>query len=384
MKVAIVSIMKNESNYILEWLAYHRSVIGISNFIIADNVSDDGGSELLEALDQAGLIKRFFHPRVNAEVGVQHTAYERAIREYGSTYDYFLFLDADEFLVNETGIKLMDFLAKTESCKDFSALALNWRIFGSSGRKVSGDGLVIERFTRCSKPEEPRNCHIKTLARIKDIDKVSIHHNELVNGVYYNENLEPARFATVMLDREDNIADGPSPFTVEINNAKLYIAHFVIKSRQEHFEKKFKRGSAAGSLLREKGEGYFRSHDLCHHSCLDLSKHSTLVRQEIASLVKTLGEQTHYFAYVQSAFNKANNHFVGWVTSDSSAPIKLLLKYDNNELELELNVERPDLIRKEITNQIKSGFKLPPPAVKDESSLILKIKGNEHQVYPRA
>lgn len=37
-KFSIASIIKNESPYILEWIAYHLS-IGVEHFYIADNCS---------------------------------------------------------------------------------------------------------------------------------------------------------------------------------------------------------------------------------------------------------------------------------------------------------------------------------------------------------
>src|SRR6188474_819157 len=100
MRTAIVAIFKNECEYVLEWIAYHRAVIGINDFIIADNISDDGTTQLLEALDQAGLIKRIVFPRESESAGPQIPAYNHILEQFKDQYDYFLFIDADEFLVN--------------------------------------------------------------------------------------------------------------------------------------------------------------------------------------------------------------------------------------------------------------------------------------------
>nr|WBU74825.1 glycosyltransferase family 2 protein [Citrobacter braakii] len=59
--LSIAAILKNEQPYILEWLAYHL-VLGIEDFYIADNISSDGGSELLVLLDKANFITRIEHP----------------------------------------------------------------------------------------------------------------------------------------------------------------------------------------------------------------------------------------------------------------------------------------------------------------------------------
>ena len=52
-RVAIAAIFRNEHPYVLEWIAHHRA-LGVAQFYIADNVSDDGTSELLQALDALG------------------------------------------------------------------------------------------------------------------------------------------------------------------------------------------------------------------------------------------------------------------------------------------------------------------------------------------
>ncbi len=55
-KIAICTIMKQEEPYILEWVAYHRK-LGF-DLVIADNGGNDRTTDLLSALDRAGLIKR--------------------------------------------------------------------------------------------------------------------------------------------------------------------------------------------------------------------------------------------------------------------------------------------------------------------------------------
>ena len=56
-RIAIVTPMRCEANYLTEWIAYHRA-LGVQHFIIGDNGGDDGTSEKLRALDAAGIIVR--------------------------------------------------------------------------------------------------------------------------------------------------------------------------------------------------------------------------------------------------------------------------------------------------------------------------------------
>jgi hypothetical protein len=63
--VTIVTCMKNEGPFILEWVAYHRS-IGIGNFIVFSNDCADGTVELLDRLDELGLVTHLPNPAVAA------------------------------------------------------------------------------------------------------------------------------------------------------------------------------------------------------------------------------------------------------------------------------------------------------------------------------
>ncbi|CAM5221105.1 glycosyltransferase family 2 protein [Alishewanella longhuensis] len=96
-KIAVAAIFKNERPYVLEWVAYHR-LMGADQIIIADNFSDDGTSQLLEALHLAGIIIRIPYPRVGEE-GPQAGAYNTVLRDFGSRFDLIAFIDADEFIV---------------------------------------------------------------------------------------------------------------------------------------------------------------------------------------------------------------------------------------------------------------------------------------------
>ena len=45
----IITSMKNEASFILEWVAYHR-VIGFTDFLVYTNNCEDGTVEMLERL----------------------------------------------------------------------------------------------------------------------------------------------------------------------------------------------------------------------------------------------------------------------------------------------------------------------------------------------
>ncbi|MEL6427490.1 MAG: glycosyltransferase family 2 protein, partial [Pseudomonadota bacterium] len=55
MRALIVTTMRNEGPYILEWLAHHRAV-GFTDFLVFSNDCDDGTDALLDRLHELGQI----------------------------------------------------------------------------------------------------------------------------------------------------------------------------------------------------------------------------------------------------------------------------------------------------------------------------------------
>lgn len=358
MRIAIAAIFKDECEYILEWLAYHRCVIGIRDFIIADNVSNDGTSQLLQALDHSGLIKREFFPRAAENTGVQIPAYNYILEKYRSSYDYILFIDADEFLVNKTEESLEQFILRCEANRNFGAIALNWRIFGSSGNTFRQDGLVIERFYRASEPGEPVNSHTKVLLRTQAAKQMVIHHADLHDGFrFYNEAKQPATFITFPSTGQVCQGNQAAPYTQTVNNSLLYVAHFAVKSRAEHFIKKAGRGSVGGKSSREKGLQYFLGHDLNPLECKDLYHHLNTVEREIGYLKKYLHKNTPLYSFTRFTLDKIQERFSGWVTSDFSSPLCLTFRLDDNkEIDLPVNGKRPDVVKRGLASFEACGF----------------------------
>lgn len=139
--IALCGIVKDEIHGIVEWLAHYKA-LGFTDFLIYDNDSTDGTSDVLRALDEAGELVHLDWPH---EVGSrpQRMAYEHAWRH--SDVDWIAFFDADEFLFLRDDPSIDAFLGRFEA--DVSAIAFNWTVFGSGGQKRYRPAPVIERFT---------------------------------------------------------------------------------------------------------------------------------------------------------------------------------------------------------------------------------------------
>jgi hypothetical protein len=92
MRVGIAATVKAEAPYLVEWIAFHRTV-GIERFFVADNGGDDGTSELLKQLDAAGYIRRF---DFTGQAAPQLTSYNIIVPLMNDVVDLVAIVDVDD------------------------------------------------------------------------------------------------------------------------------------------------------------------------------------------------------------------------------------------------------------------------------------------------
>lgn len=161
-QVVLVSAMRNEGPFILEWVAYHR-VIGINRIVVVSNGSTDGSDDLLSALADAGELT-FLRTTPGRGVAPQEAAVQAFETEVGYREgDWYLWLDADEFLNVHVGDRTVQALLSTLG--PASALMLNWRLFGSSGHDIFPGRYVSTDFSGASRLGFVANLETKPLFR---------------------------------------------------------------------------------------------------------------------------------------------------------------------------------------------------------------------------
>ncbi|WP_168708533.1 glycosyltransferase family 2 protein [Hydrogenophaga sp. PAMC20947] len=239
--VGISAIFKNEAPYIIEWLAHHR-LMGIHDFFIANNDSNDGTTELLDALQLAGYLTHHLFPTPLGKTP-QVPAYEMLLREHGKEVDWMAFIDADELIwPTEASHDLPAFLAKLYTRHpDIGALALNWATYGSSGHIRHDDKPMSTRFTWHAAKGHVLNKQFKSIVKVGSIEyMVGPHHAKLIPNALY-----------LHTDGDEIVAHpgiSPDPLINECLSQTtcwqhFRINHYVVKSYSE-FTKKRARGRA--------------------------------------------------------------------------------------------------------------------------------------------
>lgn len=226
--VAICAIVKNEKDYLLEWIAYHRAV-GVDYFLIYNNSghNDDGTTELLDTLDGAGIVDVIpwpDQPNWTLPSGVylrpQIPAYYDGLERLRNDAEWVAFIDVDEFILP---IQSNDLPSTLRFYEKFGGVAANWRMFGSSGEVNKRNVPVCRRFTMASFPENIVNQHVKCITRPKLIRDLSVH--------------RPFLKSRILVDEHGRELTHPYGFRYPVSYDILRINHYYSKSREEWLAK---------------------------------------------------------------------------------------------------------------------------------------------------
>ena len=157
--IAVCAIFKNEARYLMEWLAFHR-MIGVDHFVLYDNGSTDNGAALIRRSPFARDVTLIDWPQRAGQL----PAYADFIARHAKRFTWAAIIDTDEFIHPLDADTLRPLLPRYAG---FSAVLLNWLLFGTSGHETSPAGLTIANYTR--RMPEKANRHVKSLLRTRDL-----------------------------------------------------------------------------------------------------------------------------------------------------------------------------------------------------------------------
>ncbi|MFB9149886.1 glycosyltransferase family 2 protein [Roseovarius ramblicola] len=145
-RFVIVTPMKNEGPFILEWVA-HNLAIGADVIAVFSNDCTDGSDALLDRLDAMGKVRHFDNS--SPRPAPQRRAYRRFLAmDLAGHDDWVIPVDADEFINVHTGDHSLR--ALTGAVPEARTLSMTWRLFGNAGVVTYEDGFLTDQFTRAA------------------------------------------------------------------------------------------------------------------------------------------------------------------------------------------------------------------------------------------
>ena len=273
----IISTMKNEGPYILEWIAYHRA-IGFTDFLIYTNDCEDGTTELLDRLTARGIVR---HERNEVlRRGPHKSALKYAMAHpLTRSAEWVLISDVDEFLNIHVGDGSVQTLLDTMP-EDTDAVSVTWRLFSHDGHIAYADRPLIAQFTDAERDLEEGgfpNRYVKTLLRHPArLDRFGLH-RPIVAAEHVESYISRAPDGT-LFDGDMRNAKSKSHFAYDA----AQMNHYAVRSLDSYLIKRDRgRANHVGQVL---GAEYWQK--MCRGGARDttIQRHLPAVEAGIAQL----------------------------------------------------------------------------------------------------
>lgn len=144
MKTCICTVIKNEHQYLDEWIQYHLH-LGIDHIFIYEDIDSDTHkditdkysnvslSSVLNILDNDSKLEAI-DLKETKKYNIQHLYYKNILKfiheQYASIYDWIFIIDADEFITTENN---KDLHAVLSMYNNYDALVIKWKCYGADG-----------------------------------------------------------------------------------------------------------------------------------------------------------------------------------------------------------------------------------------------------------
>ena len=218
-KVGLFCNARDEKN-IKEWAAHHL-LIGFDVIIIFDHKSIMPLTSVFSNFDKRVKIIRIDFDKSNIKQYFMNLAANIAKK---IKLDWFIYLDADEFLILKQNFKGVKHFLSTYSYGD--SIGINWLLFGSNYLVEDPSGTIIESYTRsCNNLDK----HVKSFVRPQEI----IHSD---NPHYYH-----MRNKSRMIGLGFNAIKYPQCFSeinIPFHISPAYIAHYIYQSEETYIKRK--------------------------------------------------------------------------------------------------------------------------------------------------
>jgi hypothetical protein len=228
---AVCVVARAEHLDIVEWVEYHLRMGASKIYLFDDKSSPPMFTVLKEYIERGDVEYQFSQDR---EPNTQFYAYEYCLKYHGHKHNWMAFIDSDEYIaLNDTSKSIPEILERYTA---YGGLAINWKIFGSSGHVERPWGGVLPNYWRCTK-----NFHIKSIVQPKYVRESSgSSHSFTYKNGYFSVDTAEKRLIGNGYQNPDNPAlrDNPPEYLFDI----MYIHHYITRNRKFFEQVKLSRG----------------------------------------------------------------------------------------------------------------------------------------------
>lgn len=211
--IALCVRIRDEARYLGEYIEYYLAA-GVNHFFFYEKLSKDRFRDVLAPYIDQGAVTLFEDwPHIPISPAAEQDCILRSI----GRFEWVGMIDADEFVVVRDGRSIGEFLS---GYRQYPAVALHWRAYGSNGHKTRPSGPVIQEYNR---RERNPNRHVKCFVRPDSVAAYRNCHSWYYLGMRYAVNeLRQGVFGSISL-----------PPSAE----QAWINHYHHKSDEDYFEK---------------------------------------------------------------------------------------------------------------------------------------------------
>jgi len=300
----MVLMVRNEAPYLLEWFAFHLTQ-GATYFKVYDE-SDDLTGRIVKLLSQKYPIEYNYWPMKYSNtlpVESQNEIYNIASKQLKGKFKFVSFTDVDEFIADINGDKFINLLNSVPD--DVSAIAMNQKIFASSGHTNYSPELVTTRFTCRGKDPNSEHTWLKMIARPDKLKHFNTPHCLTVT----DGNI--AALDGKVLNAEELILfkEGKIKRIVDCN---FRLHHYITKSYEEFKTKQRYRyrgdKNSDEVILRSDyrfNDNYFYSRQIDFNKVVDdsFTKFSAPVKEIVKQMHDCLKQDSEVYEKVKSYYN---------------------------------------------------------------------------------
>lgn len=239
MEVVVCAMAKNEHLYINEWVKHYID-LGIDKIYIYDN--DDLDKPSIKDFIDPKLLEKCVIKNIRGQqkAKLQQQIYTGFYYKYGSTFDWCLFCDIDEFLDGVSDIKTW------LSTLNAPQIRIKWRLFG--------DDNIIKRDLKIPVKDFFKK-EVKSSLNRNLIDKgdLEIQGKFVLKGRLSNVYISSPHFASY--GTRDNVIPSVLPSGIVCNNSgvriredysqeTIFLNHYMTKTLDEFINQKLNRNDA--------------------------------------------------------------------------------------------------------------------------------------------